>query len=68
MVKVVKMVTLAFCSIQKHFVANIRAKFDIPNSPQSQDFGQNLDEGMVISGQSHIKNNFITPEPAIILT
>ena len=29
----VKAVTLAFCSLQLHFIRNIRVKFGIPNSP-----------------------------------
>ena len=49
-----------------HFVAcsnvitDIRAKFGIPNSPQSPDIGQNSDGGISdfrISGQSLIKEN-----------
>ena len=39
---------------------DIRAKFDIRNSPQSSDIGQNSDEGISdfrISGQSLIKRN-----------
>ena len=57
----VKAVTLAFCSIQEHFIRNIRAKFGISNSPQSPDIGQNSNGGIFdfrISGQSLIKENF----------
>ena len=39
---------------------DIRAKFGIPNSPQSPDIGQNSDGGISdfwISGQSLIKEN-----------
>ena len=43
----VKAVTLAFCSIQYDFIRNIRAKFGIPNMPQSPDIEQN--SGMSIS-------------------
>ena len=57
----IKAVTLVFCSIQKHFIRNIRIKFAIPNSSQSPDIGQNSD-GVIsnfrISGQSLIKENF----------
>ena len=55
-----KAVTLAFCSIQEHFVWDILAKFGIPDSTQSPDIGQNPDSGISdfrISGQSHIKEN-----------
>ena len=54
----VKAVTLAFCSILQHFVGDIRAKFGIPNLPQSPDNGQNSD-GVISdfrnSGQSLTK-------------
>ena len=56
----VKAVTLVFCSIQQNFIREIRAKFGIPNLPQSPDIGQNLDGGISdfqISGQSLIKEN-----------
>ena len=56
----VKAVTLAFCSIQLHFIRNIRDKFGIPNSPQSQYIGQNSDwsiSDFQVSGQSLIKEN-----------
>ena len=56
----VKAVTLAFCSIQEHFIRNILAKFGISNLPQSPDIGQNSDAGISdfqISGQSFIKEN-----------
>ena len=55
-----KAVNLAFCSIQQHFIRDIRAKFGIHNSSQSPDIGQNSDEGISdfqISGQSLIKEN-----------
>ena len=42
----VKVATLEFCSIQKHFIRDIRAKFYIPNSPQSPYIGQNSDGGI----------------------
>ena len=54
-------VTLAFWSIQSHFIRDIRAKFGITNLTQSPDIGQNLDEGISnfrISGQSFINENF----------
>ena len=44
--EMVKVATLEFCSIQKHFIRDIRAKFYIPNSPQSPDIGQNSDGGI----------------------
>ena len=53
-------VTLEFCSIQKYFIGDIRAKFGIHNLPQSPDIGQNSDESISdfrISGQSLIKEN-----------
>ena len=37
----VKTITLAFCSIQKHFIGTISAKFGIPSSSQSPDAAQN---------------------------
>ena len=49
-----------FCSIQRLVIRNICAKFGIPNLPQSQDIGQNLDMGISnlwISGQSIINKN-----------
>ena len=52
-----KAVTLAFCSIQWHFIKDICAKCGIPNFPQSPDIGQNPDGGISdfrISGQSVI--------------
>ena len=42
----VKVVTMAFSSIQKHFIRDIRAKFGILNSLQSPDIGQNSDGGI----------------------
>ena len=51
----VKVVTLAFCRVR-----DIRAKFGIPNSPQSPDIEKNSDGGISdfrISGQSLIKEN-----------
>ena len=42
----VKAVTLVFCSIQQNFIREIRAKFGIPNLPQSPDIGQISDEGI----------------------
>ena len=56
----VKAVTLAFCSIQQHFINDARAKFGIPNSLRSLDTGQDSDGGISdfwISGQSLIKGN-----------
>ena len=56
----VKAVTLAFCSIQQHFIKDVRAKFGIPNSLRSLDTGQDSDGGISdfwISGQSLIKGN-----------
>ena len=44
-------------SIQQHFIKDIRAKFGIPNLPQSPDIRQNSDKGISdfrISGQSLI--------------
>ena len=32
-----------FCSIQEHFIRDIRTKFGIPNSPKSPDIRQNSD-------------------------
>ena len=49
-----------FKRIQWHFIRDNRAKFGIPNSPQSPDNGQNSDEGISefqISDQSLIKEN-----------
>ena len=49
-----------FYSIQQDFIKNVRAKFGIPNLPQSPDIGQGSDEGIYnfwISGQSLIKEN-----------
>ena len=42
----VKAVTLAFCSLQYHFIRDVRARFGIPNSLQSLDIGQNIDGGI----------------------
>ena len=56
----VKALTLEFCSIQQHFIRDIRAKFGIHNSPQSPDIGQNSYRGISdfrISCQSFIKEN-----------
>ena len=56
----IKAVTLAFCSIQQHFIRDIRDKFGIPNSPQSPDIGQNSGRSISnfrISLQSFIKEN-----------
>ena len=56
----VQAVTLAFCSIQQHFIRDILAKLGIPNLPQSADIGQNSDKDISdfkISGQSVIKEN-----------
>ena len=53
----VKIVTLAFCSIQYYFNRNILAKFDISNSSQSPGIGQNSEGGIYdfpISGQPFI--------------
>ena len=62
----VKVVTLAFSSIQQNFIKSFRAKFGVPNSPLSSDIGQNSDEGVsnfLISGQRIEKKIVITPEP-----
>ena len=56
----VKTVTLAFCSIQYHFIRNIRVKFGIHKSPQSRDIGQTSEEVICnfrIFGQSLITKN-----------
>ena len=58
----VKAVTLAFSifSIQLHFIRDIRAKFGVPNSPQSPDIQQNSNGDIChfrIFGQSFIKEN-----------
>ena len=53
-------VGLAFCSIQKHFIGDIRDNFDIPNLPQSPYIGQNSDgtiSDFQISGQAFIEEN-----------
>ena len=53
-------ITLTFCSIQYHFIRDIRAKFGISNSPQSPDIWQNSDGGIPdfrISGQFFINEN-----------
>ena len=63
--KTIKAVTLEFCSIQQHFIRNIRAKFGISNLPQSPYIGQNSDVGISniwISGQS------LNQKPMMILT
>ena len=52
-------------------MGDIRAKFGIPNLPQSPDIVQNSDVGISnfqISGQSFIKKIVTTPEPVMILT
>ena len=57
----VQTVTLASCSIQLHFNRDIRAKFGIPNQPQSPDIELNADGGILdfrISGQFIIKENY----------
>ena len=67
----VKAVTLAFCRIQQHFVRYIFAKFGIPMSLQSADFGENSERvisNFRISGQSLTKEIVITPEPVTTLT
>ena len=56
----VKAVTVAFAACSNISVRDICAKFDISNSPQSLDIGQNSDGGISnfrISGQSLIKEN-----------
>ena len=56
----VKATTLVFCSIQYHFIIDIRAKFGIPNLPHSSDIRQNSDGGIPdfwISSQCLIKGN-----------
>ena len=50
---------------------DINAKFDISYSPQSPEIAQSLGGGISnfwISGKSHIKESYLTPEPVIILT
>ena len=44
--EIVKAVTLVFYIIQNLFIRNIRAKYGIPNSSQSPDFGENPDAGI----------------------
>ena len=44
-----KAVVMAFCGIQLLFVTGILAKFGIPNSHQSSDFGQNPDSGILVN-------------------
>ena len=69
----VKAATIAFCSIQEHFIRDIRIKLFIPYSPQSLDIGQNSDRDIPdfrISCQSFIKKNCQnsrTPEQPMIL-
>ena len=56
----VKTATLAFCSIQLHFIRNFFAKFGIPSLPWSIDIEQNSDgciSDFRISGQFLIKRN-----------
>ena len=56
----VKAITMAFCNIQISFIRNTRVKFDMPNSLQSPDIGQNSERGFSdcqICGQSLIKEN-----------
>ena len=51
---------MEFRSTQKRFIRDIRAKFGIPDLPQSPDIGQKSEEGISdfrISGQSLIKEN-----------
>ena len=53
-------VTLEFCRIKHNFIRDVRAKFGIPNSPQSPVIGQNSDGGISdfrMSGQSLVKGN-----------
>ena len=58
-----KTVTLAFCSIQKHFIRNVHVKFGILYLPQFPDIGQNSAAGIAgisdcwLSGQSLINGN-----------
>ena len=40
----VEAVTMEFCSIQQHFISNIRAEIDMLNLPQPPDIGQNSDK------------------------
>ena len=56
----VKAVTLAFCSIQKHFIRKTQVKFGFPNSFQFPDIGQDSDGSIsifLIFGQSPTKEN-----------
>ena len=58
----VKAVALTFCTIQQHFITNIRTKFGIPNLPQPPDIGENSYKGIShsdfrISDQASIKQN-----------
>ena len=58
--EMVETVTLAFCSIQLHFIRNFFAKFGIPRLPWSIDIEQNSDGCIFdfrISGQSLVKRN-----------
>ena len=53
-------VNLAFCSIQSHFIKDVRGKCGIPNLPQSPDIGQNSDgciSDFQISDQPFIEKN-----------
>ena len=55
-----KAVVLLICNVQQLFVRDTRAKFGIPNLPQSLDIGQNS-EGVIsdfrISGQFLVNKN-----------
>ena len=58
--EMVKAIILSFCSIQWHFIKDIRAKFNIPNLSQSQDTAQNSYGGICdfgIYSLSLIKEN-----------
>ena len=64
-----KAVTLAFCSIQEHFVKDIRAKFGIPNFPQSPDIEQNSVLPISRFLVNPLKGKIvIIPEPVTIFT
>ena len=59
--EMIKAVTIAFCSIQWHFLRYIRAKLSIPTSPYSPDVGEKTEERISdfrISGQSLVKENY----------
>ena len=67
----VKAVTLAFCSIQKHFIRKTQVKFGFPNSFQFPDIGQDSDGSIsifLILVNPRQKKIVITLELVMILT